>query len=85
MVLRKGLYPLVVCLLLVMAWCPAAAPNGALPNGFVYVDEIIPDVKVNLRYFSNHNFVGERIDGYLAPRCILTGEAAEALKGVQED
>ena len=32
-----------------------------------------------------HNFIGERIEGYFEPRCILTKRAAEALKRVQED
>jgi len=74
----------IVCLLLV--WhCQVAAQEGALPNGFVYVTEIVPDIKVELRYFTHNNFIGEPIDGYLAPKCILTRQAAEALKGVQED
>jgi zinc D-Ala-D-Ala dipeptidase len=56
-----------------------------LPKGFVYVDEVIPDVRVELRYATAHNFVGERIDGYLAQRPILTREAALALRRVQEE
>jgi len=56
-----------------------------LPNGFVYVDRVIPDIIVELRYYTDHNFVGERIDGYLKPRCILTKEAANALLQVQEE
>jgi zinc D-Ala-D-Ala dipeptidase len=56
-----------------------------LPDGFVYVDTIIPDIKVELRYGTTHNFVGDRIDGYAAPRCILTRPAAEALQKVQAE
>ena len=56
-----------------------------LPEGFVYVDEIITEIKIELRYYTSHNFVGERIDGYLKARCILTEEAANALKKVQEE
>ena len=56
-----------------------------LPNGFVYVDELIPDLRVELRYATARNFVGERIDGYLARRPILTREAAIALRRVQEE
>jgi|GEM_PF-4167008 len=37
-----------------------------------------------MRYYSDHNFVGTRIDGYLAPRCIMTKDAAEALAQVQQ-
>lgn len=80
---RKRLW-WIVCLLLV--WhCPAAGQDSNLPSGFVYVNEIIPDIQVELRYFTSHNFVGMRIDGYLDSRCILTRDAAEALKGVQEE
>jgi len=56
-----------------------------LPEGFVYVDRVIPDIIVDLRYYTEHNFVGDRIDGYLKPRCILTKEAASALLQVQEE
>ncbi len=34
-------------------------------------------------YHSSENFIGERITGYLAPRAILTVEAAVALHLVQ--
>lgn len=37
-----------------------------------------------IRYFTPHNFVGDPIDGYEAPECILTVEAANAL-GVAQD
>jgi zinc D-Ala-D-Ala dipeptidase len=58
---------------------------NALPAGFVYLEEVIPDAKVELRYYATDNFIGERIDGYFEPRCILTKAAAGALKRVQED
>ncbi len=59
-----------------------AAP---LPPGFVYVDEVVPDARVELRYATGHNFVGERVDGYIRPRPILTRQAAESLRKVQEE
>lgn len=66
--------------------CLATEPGGKpLPQGFVDLKEVIPDVVVDLRYFGRHNFVGERIDGYLAPRAILSREAADALAEVQEE
>lgn len=75
-----------VVVLLCGLWL-AAAPAGAvdLPEGFVYLDEAVPDIVVDLRYYSGENFIGERIDGYLAPRCILSREAAVALSRVQGD
>jgi len=57
----------------------------ALPEGFVYVDEVIPAARFDNRYFGEYNFVGTRIDGYNAPFAILTKEAAEALKRVSDD
>lgn len=55
-----------------------------LPQGFVYVDEIIPDIKVELRYAGKNNFIGKPVEGYEGKRCILTTEAALALKAIQE-
>lgn len=54
-----------------------------LPNGFVYIDEVITAIRLDLRYCTTNNFIGERIDGYLQPRGILTIAAAEALAQVQ--
>jgi len=71
-----------VCVLLAAAHLAAA---GGLPKGFVYVDAVIPDALYEVRYFTKNNFVGERIDGYLAPRVILTTPAATALAAVQAD
>jgi D-alanyl-D-alanine dipeptidase len=56
-----------------------------LPKGFVHIEQVIPGIRFEIRYFSDNNFVGQRIDGYLAPECILTLKAAEALKKVQAD
>jgi D-alanyl-D-alanine dipeptidase len=42
-----------------------------------------PSIIQEIRYHSDHNFVGRRIDGYPEGRCLLTQQAAEALKRVQ--
>lgn len=57
---------------------------GQLPEGFVYVNDIIPNLDVELRYYSQNNFVGKPIEGYKANRLILTKQTAEALKLVNE-
>ena len=49
-------------------------------HGFVSVGEVIPDVLLDIRYYSSFNFIGERIDGYEEPAALLTREAAQALK-----
>jgi zinc D-Ala-D-Ala dipeptidase len=61
------------------------AGAGDLPQGFVDVKEIVPTIKLEMRYATNHNFLGRPIDGYIQPKAILTRKAAEALKNVQED
>ena len=66
-------------------WLLADEPVGTLSKGFVYADEMIPDLHLDLRYAGTHNFVGEPIDGYRKVRCIMTEEAAKALKKVQEE
>ena len=55
-----------------------------LPNGFVYVQDVIPDLEVELRYFTSNNFVGKPIEGYHSNKLILTLESAQALKLVHE-
>lgn len=58
--------------------------SAQLHNGFVYVDEEIPTIKVEMRYFSSNNFVGKPIKGYHSNKPILTKEATIALKKIQE-
>ena len=52
---------------------------------FVSVGEYIPDVLLDVRYYSTYNFVGERIDGYESPIVLLTRQAADALRLVNAD
>ena len=54
-------------------------------TGFVELAEAVPDVILEIRYYSTYNFVGDRIDGYLAPCALMTKEAAAALKAVSDD
>ncbi|WP_418511409.1 M15 family metallopeptidase [Corallibacter sp.] len=56
-----------------------------LPKGFVYVDTVIPDIDVELRYYSTHNFVGDTINAYHDNTLILTEQTARALKNVQDE
>ena len=51
-----------------------------LPEGFVYIKDVIPSVFEDIRYAGSHNFVGCPVDGYFAPRGVLREEAALALK-----
>ena len=53
-----------------------------LPDGFVRLRDVAPSVAQEIRYATAYNFVGEPIDAYLAPECVLTEPAARALAGV---
>lgn len=53
------------------------------PAEFVALSDVDPTILQEMRYFTPHNFVGVRIDGYEQPLCILTRPAAEALHKAQ--
>ena len=90
---------MILCLLL--AGCGAQSQEAAEPeqqtetsdgvilsddsSDFVLVTEAVPDVILEIRYYSTYNFVGDRINGYEEPLAFLTKEAAEALKEVSDD
>lgn len=54
------------------------------PKDFVDITTVAPDVQVDMRYFSSHNFIGRPIKGYNAPVCLLTRPAANAVKQVAD-
>ncbi|MDO4465680.1 MAG: M15 family metallopeptidase [Bacillota bacterium] len=51
-------------------------------GGFVNLGEQIPDILLDVRYYTTFNFVGERIDGYEEPIILCTKELCEAMKKV---
>ncbi len=65
-------------------FCTTAEANY-LPQGFVYLKDIDPTIKQDIRYTTDHNFIGRPIKGYEAAQCILTRETALALSNVQKE
>jgi D-alanyl-D-alanine dipeptidase len=63
----------------------AQAAIAPRPAGFVDAATVVPGLVVEMRYAGSHNFVGRPIDGYEAPRCLLTQAAAAALGDVARD
>ncbi|HEX6135671.1 MAG TPA: M15 family metallopeptidase [Longimicrobiales bacterium] len=68
----------------------AAGPAPERPNRIpeaplISIDEVDPTIIVEARYFGPHNFIGRRITGYDAPKCLLTPAAARALAAVQAE
>lgn len=56
---------------------------AALPLDFVYLRNVDPTIRQDMRYAGSHNFIGRPIAGYKAAECILTRQAALALRTVQ--
>lgn len=83
---RFGASACLIVWLLLSLWISAGfAAESSLPAGFAYLSDIAPDIRVELRYSTSENFLGQPVRGYLAPRCIMTQTAATALKQVQEE
>ena len=70
-----------VTLVAVGAAAHAAFDRHPLPDGFVYLDEAIPNLVIDPRYATENNFVGQRVDGY--GHAVLSAPAAAALVNVQ--
>ncbi|MEZ5957321.1 MAG: M15 family metallopeptidase [Hyphomonadaceae bacterium] len=78
-------WPIAFALSLALPLTACAHAPPPRPDGFVDAASVVPGMSLEMRYAGAHNFVGRRIDGYEAPVCILTREAAEALARVQAD
>src|SRR3954453_2600710 len=68
-----------------MVLTAAGARAQPVPDGFVDATTVVPGLVVDLRYAGEHNFVGRPINGYEAPRCLLTRPAADALAAAQAE
>jgi D-alanyl-D-alanine dipeptidase len=58
--------------------------QSEIPKNFSYIKEKIPTIELDIRYYSENNFIGTVIDGYLAPKAILSTNATLALTEVQK-
>lgn len=56
-----------------------------LDDEFVFLEEIDPTIIQEIRYYTPHNFMGRRVEGYNTPACILTRQAANNLKYIQSN
>src|SRR5262245_47683654 len=73
--------------IILLTACAGQKKTGEVGNndGFVDIKEFIPSVQLDIKYYTTDNFIGSVIDGYDAPKCFLTREAAIALTKVQEE
>lgn len=59
--------------------------TSSLHKDFVYLKEMMPNLRSDLRYYGTNNFIGQPLKGYNAPKCILSRKAADALEKVQSE
>ena len=71
--------------ILSFALAACAHAQAPRPDGFIDAARVVPGLRVEMRYTTAHNFVGQPIEGYEAPVCVLTQQAADALARVQAD
>ncbi len=71
------------CLFEIIAfWLFATGVHAQKPIDIVDVRSIAPDIVIDIRYATGHNFIGRPIPGYESAKCLLTRRAAEALAHV---
>jgi len=78
----KKLFILIFWLLSITSY---AQQKHNLPKEFVYLTDYIPHIAVDMKYFTNHNFIGRPIDGYKSNKIIITERAALAVQKVEQD
>ena len=71
-----------IAFLLLSFWTGEARASSP-PAGFLDFHSLAPEAVLEIRYAGAHNFVGVPIEGYLAPRCLLSTQAARALSRVE--
>ncbi len=82
--MKKILFAASILLAFTLSGCRNAS-DKAFESAFVNITDVVPDVILEIRYYSTYNFVGKRVDGYIQPTALLTREAAAALKEVSDD
>jgi D-alanyl-D-alanine dipeptidase len=79
-------FPIRVLLGLFLALAFSLSPPAlALPEGFVYLPDVVPLAREEARYATADNFVGRPVDGYRCARVVLSRPAAEALARVTRE
>lgn len=83
--MKKVLFFAVLALFFVS--CSNNSPKSPIYDSsqFVAITDVVPDVILEIRYYSTYNFVGDRVDGYEQPIALLTRQAADSLKVVSDE
>lgn len=83
--LLRALAASATALLAVAATAPAAhsSTEPPAPREFVALRTVAPTIIQEMRYITPHDFMGEPVDGYQQPLCIVTRPTAVALARAQ--
>jgi len=66
------------------SWLVANAARAEdMPDGFVHLRAVAPEIAEDIRYAAAFNFTGQAVPGYESAECILTRSAATALSEVE--
>jgi len=75
----------IIFIIVAILFLASSSYSQNIPKGFVEIREVIPDIIIDLRYATNHNFLGVPVDGYNAQKCFITKAAADSLLKVQSE
>ena len=75
----------VTSLMFALAATVVSADASQLTATLIDAGTVVPGLVADIRYAGSHNFVGRPVNGYRAPRCLLTEQAANALAEVARD
>lgn len=82
---KKRFFAAVTVAVLLHGCASIHEPGNSGRQHFDYVHDIIPDVVLDVRYYSEDNFVGTRVDGYRKPVVLISKTAGQALVNVQAE
>lgn len=64
---------------------PLLLRAGSLPEGLVYLADVAPHIRQDMRYAGTRNFTRAAVPGYQAAECILAEPAARALSAAADE
>jgi D-alanyl-D-alanine dipeptidase len=73
---------LVLIVLSIFTFASVGHSESNRPNDIVDIEKVIPSIVLDIRYYSPHNFIGDKVDGYRAPKCLITRKAADSLSKI---
>ena len=75
---------MIVAVLLWSSFFSLAVADFERPSTFVALSQWAPEIRLDMRYAGDRNFMGRPVAGYEAPECWLAQPAAVALQRAQE-